>query len=145
VSVATQQPYTAMPNAFRYRTSLDQSCSCRKPGETWSQALKGTDDPTVEQGDIVVNDQRARQLSQPRSDAQGKPVRIAPATPAKPELRPSQPTTTTAATAARAATTATPDATAAAPASNPAPADEPSKPDPNRKVRAVGPTFLPGR
>ena len=58
--------------------ALDQACSCRRPGESWSQALKNVDDPTVEQGDIVVNDQRARQLSQPRVDAQGKPIRQAP-------------------------------------------------------------------
>jgi hypothetical protein len=81
VSVSTQQLYTAMPNAFRYRAALDQTCSCRRPGESWSQALKNIDDPTVEQGDIVVNDQRARQLSQPRVDAQGKPIRQAPLAP----------------------------------------------------------------
>ena len=85
VSVGSQQPYTALPNAFRYRTSLDQSCSCRRPGESWSQALKNIEDPTVEQGDIVVNDQRARQLSQPRVDAQGKPIKQAPVAPAKPD------------------------------------------------------------
>ena len=80
---ATQQPYTALPNAFRYRTSLDQTCSCRRPGESWSQALKNIEDTTVEQGDIVVNDQRARQLSQPRVDAQGKPIKQAPLAPAR--------------------------------------------------------------
>jgi uncharacterized protein DUF2865 len=140
VSVATQQPYTALPNAFRYRTALDQSCSCRRPGETWSQALKGIEDPTVEQGDIVVNDQRAKQLSQPRVDAQGRPVRITPPAAARPDLRPSQPATATATTPAPAATAST----ATAPAADSAPAEEPSKPDPNRKVRSVGPPFLTG-
>jgi hypothetical protein len=91
VSVSTQQPYTAMPNAFRYRTALDQACSCRRPGESWSQALKNVDDPTVEQGDIVVNDQRVRQLSQPRVDAQGKPIRQALlVAPARPDPRAAQ-------------------------------------------------------
>jgi hypothetical protein len=140
VSVSTQQPYTAMPNAFRYRTALDQTCSCRRPGESWSQAMKNIDDPTVEQGDIVVNDQRAKQLSQPRIDAQGKPIRQAPLTPARPDPR--------APSAPAAPATVTPAASpAASPASNAnsAPAEEPSKPDPNRKVRAVGPTFLPAR
>jgi hypothetical protein len=140
VSVATQQPYTALPNAFRYRTALDQNCSCRRPGETWSQALKGIEDPTVEQGDIVVNDQRAKQLSQPRVDAQGRPVRLTPTTPARPDLRPSQPATTATTPAPAATATAT-----SAPAGETAPAEEPSKPDPNRKVRSVGPPFLTGR
>jgi hypothetical protein len=129
VSVNSQQPYTALPTAFRYRTSLDQACSCRRPGETWAQTLKSIDDTTVEQGDIVVNDQRARQLSQPRVDAQGKPIRQAPQAP----LAPARPDP-------RAAQTAPP---AAAPAADAAPAEEPSKPDPNRTVRAVGPVFIP--
>jgi hypothetical protein len=132
VSVTTQQPYSAMSNAFRYRTSLDQSCSCRHPGESWSQALKSIDDPTVEQGDIVVNDQKARQLSAPRVDAQGRPIRVPPA-PARPDPRTAQ-------------TTTQPAAQATAPAEPKTDAnDTPSKPDPNRKVRDVGPTFLPGR
>jgi hypothetical protein len=134
VSVNAQQPYTALPNAFRYRTSLDQACSCRHPGESWSQALKSIDDPTVEQGDIVVNDQKARQLSAPRGDAQGRPIRQPPA-PARLDPRTAQ---TTAQPAAQ--------ATAPAPAEPKTDADDaPSKPDPNRKVRDVGPTFLPGR
>ncbi len=132
VSAIGQQPYTSLPNAFRYRTALDQSCSCRRPGETWSQALKNVEDSTIEQGDIVVNDQRARQLSQPRVDAQGRPIRPAPAPPS----------------AARPATQAAapPVAPAPAPAASATPADDgPSKPDPNRTVRAVGPTFIPAR
>ena len=140
VSVSTQQPYTAMPNAFRYRTALDQACSCRRPGESWSQAMKNVDDPTVEQGDIVVNDQRAKQLSQPRIDAQGKPIRQAPLTPARPDPRAPSASAATATVAPAGSAAASPASTA-----NSAPAEEPSKPDPNRKVRAVGPTFLPAR
>ncbi len=133
VSVVSQQPYTAMPNAFRYRTALDQSCSCRRPGESWSQALKNVEDGTIEQGDIVVNEQRARQLSQPRVDAQGRPIRPAPAAAARPG---------TPAPAPAPAAAANPTA---APAASAAPVEEPSKPDPNRTVRAVGPTFIPAR
>jgi uncharacterized protein DUF2865 len=124
------QPYTSLPNAFRYRQSLDSSCSCRHPGESWSQALKNLDDNTVEQGDIVVNEQRARQLSQPRVDAQGKPVKTDPTT-ARPAANPSQaaaPAPPSAANASTAPVTETPD-----------------KRDPNRPVRAVGPTFIPAR
>jgi len=137
VSVGSQQPYTALPNAFRYRTALDQSCSCRRPGESWSQALKNVEDPTVEQGDIVVNDQRSRQLSQPRVDAQGKPIKQAPVAPAKPDPK------AAVQTAPLPSPAASPPA-ATAPAASAAPADDgPSKPDPNRTVRAVGPVFIP--
>ena len=58
--------------------AFDSVCSCQRPGETWAQALKHLDDQTVEHGDIVVTEERARQMSQPRVDAQGKPIRPEP-------------------------------------------------------------------
>ena len=123
------QLYSTLPNAFKYRQAFDNGCSCRQPGESWAKALRGVDDGTVERGDIVVNEDRARQLSAPRVDAQGKPIAPPPRPPARPASQPIAP----------AAKTAEPSADAAKP-------DEPAtKPDPNRAVRAVGPTFLPGR
>ncbi len=59
------QPYTALPNAFRYRKELTAGCSCRRPGQSWADALKNADDATtLESGDIVVTDQNAKALSQ---------------------------------------------------------------------------------
>jgi Protein of unknown function (DUF2865) len=61
---ATGAPYTALPTAFRYRTALISGCSCRKPGQSWQDALKNADDSTtLENGDIVVTDQNAKALS----------------------------------------------------------------------------------
>ncbi len=74
VSANGSQPYTALPNAFKYRQSWNNACSCRKAGESWAQTLKNIDDTTVEQGDIVVDEQRAKQMSQPRGGVQGKPT-----------------------------------------------------------------------
>jgi hypothetical protein len=111
------RPYTELPTAFSYRKALNPACSCRKPGETWAQALKvnGVDD-TVVPGDVVVTEQNAKQLSQPRIGADGKPIR--------PDPR------------ARA-----PAGTNASPLT-----DAPGKTDPaKRTVRTVGPTFLPVR
>ena len=66
------QPYTALPNAFRYRKEIIAGCSCRRPGQSWADALKNADDPsTLESGDIVVTDQNAKALSQPKPS--GKP------------------------------------------------------------------------
>jgi hypothetical protein len=153
VSVNTNQPYTSLPNAFKYRQAWDNNCSCRKAGESWAQTMKGVDDPTVEQGDIVVNEQRAKQLSQPpRGGVQGKPV-VAPAATrtAAPPPRTAPPPAPAAQAAPpnNAAPANTPAAIAAqaAPANNAAPADtpQPVKPDPNRTIRAVGPTFIPAR
>jgi Protein of unknown function (DUF2865) len=61
----TGQAYTALPNAYRYRKEVVSGCSCRRAGQSWADALKGADDSTtLEQGDIVVTDQNAKQLSQ---------------------------------------------------------------------------------
>jgi hypothetical protein len=72
------QPYTALPTAFSYRKAMNPACSCRKPGESWGDALKvnGPDD-TIAPGDVVVTDQNAKKLSQPRIGADGKPIRAA--------------------------------------------------------------------
>jgi hypothetical protein len=59
------QPYTELPNAFHYRKEFSAACSCRRPGQTWADALKNADDAsTLEAGDIVVTDQNAKALSQ---------------------------------------------------------------------------------
>jgi hypothetical protein len=142
VSANGNQPYTALPNAFKYRQSWDNACSCRRAGESWAQTLKNIDDTTVEQGDIVVDEQRAKQLSQPRG-AQGKPV-------AAPRSITSAPRPVQAPAAVQSAPLNPPTANAPAPnnsgTANAAPAEaQPVKPDPNRTVRAVGPTFIPTR
>ena len=67
------QPYSALPNAFKYRQAFNPSCACKPQGQTWADAMKSVDDRgAVEQGDIIVTDERAKQLSQP---AQGRPAR----------------------------------------------------------------------
>jgi Protein of unknown function (DUF2865) len=121
VSVAGQ-PYTQLPNAFAYRKQYNAACSCRAPGQSWAQALKQFDDQTIERGDIVVQtEEQAKALSQPRVDAQGKPI--------KPE----------------AGGRGQPKNVAVTPAAEPVSA-EPAEEDPSkRKVRSVGPVFLPAR
>jgi Protein of unknown function (DUF2865) len=107
--------YTELPTAFAYRKALDKACGCRKPGESWAEALKanGADD-TVAPGDVVVTEKNAKQLSQPRIGADGKPIRPDP----------------------RAKATTEPALVA-----EPAGETDPKK----RTVRTVGPTFLPAR
>jgi hypothetical protein len=117
------QLYSTLPNAFRYRTSFDSSCSCRQPGESWANALKHINENSVERGDAVLNERRARIMSQPRVDPQDGPIK--PEQRAKPGL-----------------TNPEPSASAAGASK---PAGPAVKPDPNRAVRAVGPTFLPAR
>lgn len=69
------RPYTELPTAFAYRKALDKSCSCRRPGESWADAMKVIGgDQTVAPGDVVVTEESAKRLSQPRG-ADGKPLR----------------------------------------------------------------------
>ena len=59
------QPYTSLPTAFQYRKQFTPTCSCRRPGQSWADALKDADDSsTLESGDIVVTDKTAKTLSQ---------------------------------------------------------------------------------
>lgn len=62
------QSYTSQPNAFRYRQEYNASCQCKAAGQTWSDALKAIDDKaSIEQGDIIVTEERAKKMSQPPS------------------------------------------------------------------------------
>jgi hypothetical protein len=109
---ANGQMYTALPNAFRYRKELTAGCSCRRPGQSWADALKNADDAsTLESGDIVVTDQNAKALSQAPKQP-GKPQ----ASGAASQPGPGGPTATTNASA--------------------------SSTDTKRVVRTVGPPFM---
>src|SRR5207302_6889813 len=100
---------------------INPSCSCRAAGQSWADALRQFDDPTIERGDIIVNEEKARLLSQPQTDAQGRPIKPA----------------------ARASTPAKASAPAPAPAAT-SREDKPAESEPGkRQVRIVGPTFLP--
>jgi hypothetical protein len=128
VSTAGRQ-YSELPTAFAYRKQFNAACSCKMTGQTWAEALKNIDDQTIERGDIVVNEERAKQLSLPPDQQKG----------ARPPARP---------TAAPPRTTPpTPAITTAAPPVPPAPpVDNSANTEPGqRTVRPVGPTFLPGR
>jgi len=65
---ADGQPYLSLPNALSYRTNLDETCACRTPGQTWSDALAQAE-TMIGGGGEIVTPERARELSQPRGDA----------------------------------------------------------------------------
>lgn len=116
------QPYTELPNAFHYRKEYTPSCSCRRPGQSWADALKNADDAsTLGSGDIIVTDQNAKALSQPP--------------PAKPAGRPSR--------AAASNTNQNPGAGVTPAAGAPNPSTSTAEPSAN-PVRSVGPPFVVG-
>jgi hypothetical protein len=109
------QPYSQSPNAFRYRQTFDKTCSCKAPGQTWSDALKDIDDKAAaaQRGDIIVTDESSKKMAQP--------LRAAPVGQKK----------------SGSATTP-----ASAPAAGVA--DAPASGD-GKQIRSVGPTFIPAR
>ncbi|MDQ0506489.1 DUF2865 domain-containing protein [Xanthobacter agilis] len=80
------QSYMSTPNALRYRKELVSSCTCRAPGQSWAQALAGVEDETtLQKGDILVTEEQAREMSQPKPvdpapGAKGKSASSAPNT-----------------------------------------------------------------
>jgi hypothetical protein len=116
------QPYSALPNAFRYRQEFNPSCSCKAAGQSWADALKSIDDKAAaeQQGDIIVTEESAKKMSR-------APVKPTPAAGRK-----------GAAPAGAAATSPAPDA------STP-PADSTGAASDNKQIRSVGPTFIPAR
>jgi Protein of unknown function (DUF2865) len=114
------QPYTALPNAFKFRTEFNPSCACKAAGQTWSDALKSIDDKAAveQQGDIIVTEDSAKKMQQ---RAQQPGAKQAPAKKG--------------AASAGAPPAAAPDASA--------PAADETAPTGDRPIRTVGPTFIP--
>ena len=120
VSIAGQ-PYTASPNAFRFRQEFNPTCSCKAAGQTWADALKNIDDKATaeQQGDIIVTDESAKKMA-----------------------RPQQPKSTTSAKKGSVATTAADPATATTAPSAPTATTSTTSSD-SKPIRTVGPTFIP--
>jgi hypothetical protein len=110
------QTYSSLPNAFKYRQEFNSACSCKRAGQSWADAL-GKDE-AVDPGDIVVTEDRAKQLSQPPAQ-KGQKGRQQPA------AAPAQ---------------------AAPPAAEQQPPAAAAETDPSKRtIRSVGPTFIPPR
>jgi len=118
------QNYSALPNAFKFRTEFNPSCACKAAGQTWSEALKSVDDKAAveQQGDIIVTEESAKRMQQ-RAQPKGQ---------------------TSSPTAKKGATPAGPTAATPPPAA-PAAADSTSTgtTDEKKQIRTVGPTFIP--
>lgn len=109
------QPYSSLPNAFKFRNEFNPSCACKAAGQTWSDALKSVEDKAAaeQQGDIIVTEESARKMQQ----------RAQPGTKTAPAKKGAAPAAAT--------------ATAPPPA---APTTEPT--DEKKSIRTVGPTFI---
>ncbi len=63
--------YASLPNAGKYLRQFDGSCSCRRQGQSWAQALAEAEDMLERRrGDVIVTEKRAEELSRPRTAAE---------------------------------------------------------------------------
>ena len=65
--------YMDTPTALKYRQTFDPTCSCRRRGQTWAEALAGAEAKLGRQGktDILVTPEKAVELSRPVLDSKG--------------------------------------------------------------------------
>ena len=121
------KPYTQLPNAFKYRQEYVEGCSCKRPDQSWVDAL-GQSDSTLERGDIVVTDETSKAMAAPKPETAR--VSRQDARRAKADRAAASESATNPAAAPDPVTTTNGDAPAA---------DGSGK----RAVRSVGPQFLP--
>jgi len=69
----TGTPYMDSPNALKYRQTFDSSCSCRKRGQSWAEALANAEQMLGSQRhDIIVTPEKSVELSRPKIDPKAK-------------------------------------------------------------------------
>ena len=75
VSVDGTANYTALPNAFRYRTSLEPTCGCRPADKSWADTLAAAEQILGVAGetDGAISELKAQELSRPRELKAQKP------------------------------------------------------------------------
>jgi len=78
---STGEPYVDMPNALKFEQSFDSTCSCRRRGESWAQALAAAEAKYGhESHDILVTPEKSVELSRPilskaAADPKAKPAK----------------------------------------------------------------------
>ena len=61
------KPYARLANALKFQKTREESCSCKRDGESWAQALQ-TAERMIERrpGDMIVTAAKAEELSRPK-------------------------------------------------------------------------------
>lgn len=73
VSLSSNQPYTSLPNAFKFRKTFDENCACKKPNESWALVLRKAESMLQQRkGDLIVTAEKAEELSRPKVQAARK-------------------------------------------------------------------------
>jgi len=73
VSLSSNQAYTSLANAFKFRKTFDESCACKKPDESWAVVLRKAESMLQQRkGDLIVTAEKAEELSRPKTQAARK-------------------------------------------------------------------------
>jgi Protein of unknown function (DUF2865) len=79
----TGEPYANLPNAGKFEKAYDPSCSCRRKGQTWAEALADAEARYGhEKHDILVTPEKSAEMARPiidpkakvALDSKGKPI-----------------------------------------------------------------------
>jgi hypothetical protein len=79
----TGEPYANLPNAAKFEKAYDPSCSCRRKGQTWAEALADAEARYGhEKHDILVTPEKSAEMARPivdpkaklTIDSKGKPI-----------------------------------------------------------------------
>ena len=71
----TGEPYANLPNAGKFEKSYDPSCSCRRKGQTWAEALADAEARYGhEKHDILVTPEKSAEMARPIIDPKAKPA-----------------------------------------------------------------------
>ena len=82
---ATGEPYANLPNAGKFEKAYDSSCSCRRKGQTWAEALADAEARYGhEKHDILVTPEKSAEMARPIIDPKAKPATDAKGKPVAP-------------------------------------------------------------
>ncbi len=71
----TGEPYANLPNAGKFEKTYDPSCSCRRKGQSWADALADAEARYGhEKHDILVTPEKSAEMARPIIDPKAKPA-----------------------------------------------------------------------
>jgi hypothetical protein len=81
----TGEPYANLPSAGKFQKTFDSSCSCRRKGQSWAEALADAEARYGhEKHDILVTPEKSAEMSRPIIDPKAKPTLDAKGKPGAP-------------------------------------------------------------
>jgi Protein of unknown function (DUF2865) len=71
----TGEPYANLPNAGKFEKTFDPTCSCRRKGQSWAEALADAEARYGhEKHDILVTPEKSAEMARPIVDPKAKPA-----------------------------------------------------------------------